>query len=239
MKILLLADLHSDRPWYRWILSELAHYDLVCVAGDLIDMFKRTEEQIEFLREQWLPPFLDTGKPLAVCSGNHDFSIAPWLSAMPYPRVIADGQSEVVKTPSGEGLIVTTCPYFYSFNESDKEMTHLWRSGADLRQRHKARWLVLHHEPPEQFTPERVINKLHIWIERFSPDYVSTGHFHESTEKLGRFSKKIGSTWCFNSGCVPGALIPSHIILDTLEGTALWNAMTSDGFEITETVLLS
>ncbi len=239
MKILLLADLHSERPWYRWALSEARQYDLVCIAGDLIDMFKESGAQVEFLREEWLPAFVETGTPLALCSGNHDFSIAPWLSAMSYRNVIADGQTQLLTFASGEELVVTTCPYVCSFNQFDEQMINLWRTGANLRQQHKAPWLVLHHEPPEQFSPERVINKLAAWIGRHSPEYVSTGHFHESPLVLGRFSKRLGSSLCFDSGCVAGTPVPNHTILDTSQRTAVWNAMTPGWCELTEVVALA
>ncbi len=182
MNILLLADLHSQRPWYRWVLAELVGYDLVCVAGDLIDMFKPLDGQIDFLRDEWLPAFIRSGKSLAVCSGNHDHAIVPWLSMISHGNVIGDGQTQFVTTPTGERLIVTTCPYQWSFSESDRDMLSLWRTGARLREQQNAQWLVLHHEPPEQFSPERVINKLGLWIERFAPDYVSSGHFHEAPQ---------------------------------------------------------
>jgi Icc-related predicted phosphoesterase len=46
MEILLLADLHGIAPWYRWVRTEAHQFDLVCIAGNLIDMFRRTDEQI-------------------------------------------------------------------------------------------------------------------------------------------------------------------------------------------------
>ncbi len=239
VKILLLADLHSERAWYRWVLSEVVKYDLVCIAGDLIDMFKESGKQVDFLREQWLPTFIASGKALALCSGNHDFSIAPWLSMMNFRNVVADGQTQLLTLAGGERLVVTTCPYTWSFNEFDEQMLDLWRTGARLRQQHDAPWLVLHHEPPEQFSPARVINKLGVWIERFSPDYVSSGHFHESTAVLGRFCHRVQSSWCFNNGCMAGALIPNHTVLDTAERTAVWNATTPGWRQETQTVALS
>ncbi len=130
--------------------------------------------------------------------------------------------------------MITTCPYFWSFNDSHPDILSFWRTGARLREQQNAQWLVLNHEPPEQFSPERVINKLGLWIERFAPDYVSSGHFHESPAVLGRFCKRVGATWCFNSGCVGGTLIPNYIILNTTEGTAEWKAQTSTKTEQTK-----
>jgi Icc-related predicted phosphoesterase len=40
MKIFITADLHCREHWFRWLLSRAEDYDLVCIAGDLLDMFK-------------------------------------------------------------------------------------------------------------------------------------------------------------------------------------------------------
>jgi Icc-related predicted phosphoesterase len=47
MKLLLTADLHFRIDWFRWLLGQAPNYDLVCIAGDLLDMFevKSTREQ--------------------------------------------------------------------------------------------------------------------------------------------------------------------------------------------------
>ena len=46
MKILLTADLHFRLHWFSWLIKEGAGYDLVCIAGDLLDMF-RSESRLE------------------------------------------------------------------------------------------------------------------------------------------------------------------------------------------------
>ena len=72
MKLLLTADLHFRVDWFRWLIGQAANYDLVCIAGDLLDMFeaKSTREQARevtrLIRE------LADIVPVAVCSGNHD-----------------------------------------------------------------------------------------------------------------------------------------------------------------------
>jgi Icc-related predicted phosphoesterase len=72
MKILITADLHYREHWFRWLRENGANYHLICVAGDLLDMFKsepRTEQAREVSR--WIHE-LATITPVAVCSGNHD-----------------------------------------------------------------------------------------------------------------------------------------------------------------------
>src|ERR1700676_1727463 len=39
MKLLLTADLHFRLHWFRWLIEQAPSYDLVCIAGDLLDMF--------------------------------------------------------------------------------------------------------------------------------------------------------------------------------------------------------
>jgi Icc-related predicted phosphoesterase len=39
MKLLLTADLHFRTDWFRWLMEQPPSYDLVCIAGDLLDMF--------------------------------------------------------------------------------------------------------------------------------------------------------------------------------------------------------
>jgi Icc-related predicted phosphoesterase len=39
MKLLLTADLHFRTDWFRWLIGQAPNYGLVCIAGDLLDMF--------------------------------------------------------------------------------------------------------------------------------------------------------------------------------------------------------
>ena len=39
MRILHLADLHLEPKWFDWVANRAAEYDLVVLAGDLLNMF--------------------------------------------------------------------------------------------------------------------------------------------------------------------------------------------------------
>src|SRR5271165_2309188 len=39
MKLLISADLHFRLQWFRWLIEQAPDFDLVCIAGDLLDMF--------------------------------------------------------------------------------------------------------------------------------------------------------------------------------------------------------
>ena len=72
MKLLLTADLHYRLHWFRWLIEQAPSYDLVCIAGDLLDMFKsetRSEQAREITR---LIRKLADLVPVTLCSGNHD-----------------------------------------------------------------------------------------------------------------------------------------------------------------------
>jgi Icc-related predicted phosphoesterase len=72
MKLLLTADLHYRIHWFRWLIEQAPSYDLVYIAGDLLDIFKsqtrleQAREITRLIREQ-----ADL-VPVALCSGNHD-----------------------------------------------------------------------------------------------------------------------------------------------------------------------
>jgi hypothetical protein len=50
MKLLITADLHFRLHWFRWLIEQAPNFDLICIAGDLLDMFK-SETRIEQARE--------------------------------------------------------------------------------------------------------------------------------------------------------------------------------------------
>jgi Icc-related predicted phosphoesterase len=39
LKLLLIADLHFHIDRFRWLIKQAPNYDLVCIVGDLLDMF--------------------------------------------------------------------------------------------------------------------------------------------------------------------------------------------------------
>jgi predicted MPP superfamily phosphohydrolase len=116
MKILFAADLHFRSRWFHCLLDQGVNFDLICIAGDLLDMFKgapRMEQAREVSR--WIRE-LSKVTWVAVCSGNHDNAgrqisadrapVYEWLVALGRePKIITDGATQVVND-----LIVTTVP---------------------------------------------------------------------------------------------------------------------------------
>ena len=71
MKILITADLHYREHWFR-LLERSRDYDLICIAGDLLDMFN-AEPRIMQARtvSRWIRELAKVTR-VAICSGNHD-----------------------------------------------------------------------------------------------------------------------------------------------------------------------
>jgi hypothetical protein len=44
IKLLLTADLHFRVHWFHWLIEEVPDFDLVCIAGDLLDIFNPREQ---------------------------------------------------------------------------------------------------------------------------------------------------------------------------------------------------
>ncbi len=140
MKILITADLHYQEHWFRWLLDRAADYDLICIAGDLLDMFSR-EPRIVQAREvgRWIRELVKVTR-VAICSGNHDDAgrqisadrapVYEWLVALgKEPNIITDGVTQVVND-----LIVTTVPYHCS-----KEQKSVWLDrGNTLRRQRRS-----------------------------------------------------------------------------------------------------
>src|SRR5262245_65286241 len=117
MKMLITAYLHFRQHWFRWLIEQCASYDLICIAGDQLDMFSG-EPRIGQAREvrRWIHELAKVTR-VAICSGNHDNAgrqisadrapVYEWLVALgKEPKIITDGMTEVV-----DDLIVTTVPY--------------------------------------------------------------------------------------------------------------------------------
>ena len=151
MKLLISADLHFRLQWFRWLIEQAPDFDLVCIAGDLLEMFK-FESRMEQAREvSRLIRELADIVPIAVCSGNHDnagrlvshdrASMYEWFIHLGTHRnIITDGSTQKL-----ENLIVTAVQYHCS-----KEQKSIWLDrGSTIRTQTGKPWIVLRHVPPK------------------------------------------------------------------------------------------
>ena len=72
MRLLLVSDLHYTLKQLDWVASSAPDYDLVVIAGDLLDISSvvAADAQIAMVLE-YLARVASTTQ-LVVCSGNHD-----------------------------------------------------------------------------------------------------------------------------------------------------------------------
>ena len=243
MKIILTADLHFHRPWFDWLLRAADRYELICVAGDFLDMYRHEgmAPQLIFLYE-WVQAFARRPAYLALCTGNHDlppgmpllapssplakekFSILAayakqpnWLQAVKLNHhILVDGDSKIVRTSSDESLFVSCCSY-----RAD--------GSVDIKEALTNPWLVLHHEPtafPGVAEPKPGNTQFAKVVEKLQPAYTISGHVHLTDKSEGRFFEKIGKTYCFNCRQTPPTEElppePNLILLDTQRNEATW-----------------
>lgn len=256
MKILHLSDLHLNRAWLAWAHEQADHHDLVCVSGDLLDMFSRQSPLHGMLAiKQWADQFPSR---LALCSGNHDGNgpeLTPpahllprlsakdrrqaetfmtedcWMNALARTDVVTDGRSEILQAGT-RSVVVTTIPYDFT---SVRWHKRLWESGAKLRRDAGAPWIVLHHDPPAGNAVGGMSGNIGLpyLVEEYQPTFLLSGHLHSQPYR-GDFAERIGATWCFNPGVPDGfgtatATKPNHIILDIARKTATWHFTGTGG----------
>ena len=120
MKLLLTADLHFHIDRFRWLIEQAPNYDLVCIVGDLLDMFEVKSTREEAGEVTRLIKELADIVPVAVCSGNHDnadrlvshdrtSAYEGFVDLGAHPNIITDGATRKL-----EDLILTTIPYHCS-----------------------------------------------------------------------------------------------------------------------------
>ena len=232
MKILITADLHYREHWFGWLLSRGKDYDLICIAGDLLDMFK-ADPRIVQAREisRWIRDLAKLAR-VAICSGNHDNAgrqvsqdrapVYEWLVQLGRePKIITDGSTLVL-----DDLIVTTVPYHCC-----KEQKSVWLDrGGIIRRQRRSPWLVLHHIPPITY-PSSTKDEAEAaeLLRIYRPEYFISGHSHQ-------FPYFAGSSWRQRidgaNVLVPGQLLrarfPNHIVLDTESGDVSWETASRE-----------
>jgi len=213
MQILHCSDFHANDQWYRWLIKESEKYDLVCLAGDQIDLnpYRSWGSQVDKV----VAHLRNVKVPMAVGSGNHDslevddsrLADAAWLQELRRPNVWIDGDqftmgehsfrvlgwsSPLPAAASLSEIWINHCP-------PEKCATGIVRGGVDFGD------FELGDLCRDQF--------------RIAPRILLGGHCHDRQ----RWWAKIGRTWSFNPGRFAGPW-PSHIVLDLERNTASYFA---------------
>lgn len=223
MKILHTSDLHANLAWLEWIERNASNFDLVCLAGDLLD-----GGQPDTTADQMREIFARMGRistPVAVCSGNHDMVHATdcdepsglWVRDLRRTGVHSDGDTFT------RGRWRFYC--------------HPWvlplpaATDGDI-------WIV--HSPPESTATSRVeggdfdhgdFEFAEMCKAGRGPSIAFCGHIHHPIA----WHATLGRTLIFNPGHSSDPQVPAHIVID-LDGQTATRHLPGRG---SETIRLS
>ncbi len=227
LKILAVADLHYSLQQFDWLLQAAPSYDLVVIAGDLLDTNSSVDLGTQVVVVTTYLKRIRALTGIVVCSGNHDLDApnalgemhASWTRRIRGLGVPTDGDTIDI-----DGTAVTCCPW-WDGQETLKSVGAQLRLAAAPR---PARWIWVYHAPP----PDSPISwngrryygdqALLGWIAEYQPDIVISGHVHEAPfSRGGSWVDRLGSTWLFNAGHQIGP-VPTTIAIDTDANEAAW-----------------
>jgi Icc-related predicted phosphoesterase len=230
MRILLVSDLHYTLRQFDWLVDAAPRYDLVVVAGDLLDINSAVAVHPQSVVVLNYLSLLGEGGRVAVGSGNHDLTgpddageqSALWLERARSAGVPTDGDSLAI-----DDTLITVCPWWDGPTGRERVERHL-AADAGRRPEH---WIWVYHWPPlgspTCWTGHRDYGDADLtgWIDRFRPDIVLAGHVHQAPfTPDGSWADRIGDTWVFNAGRQIGP-VPARIELDTTVGAATWTSL--------------
>ncbi|MDF1657965.1 MAG: metallophosphoesterase [Verrucomicrobiales bacterium] len=231
MKILVVSDIHYSLQQYDWLARESIAYDLVIIAGDLMEMGSIVDLDTQASVVSQYFRRISAVVPLVVCSGNHDLlkdyegvRSPEWLEELAILNLTVDhGCYETAD------LRILSFPWW----ESDKERDHIaqWlETQARANDTRPVFWV--HHAPPRgaktAWSGKRDlgVKSLVGWIERYKPDIVFSGHVHNAPYYTpeGSWIDRIGETVVINGGRQIGEK-PATVELELENGHLVWCGM--------------
>ena len=233
MKILAVSDLHFSLKQFDWVAERAPHYDMVIIAGDLLDIAGHLDLDSQITVVLKYLRTISSKTRLLVCSGNHDGDeknenqeyIARWLQRVRADGMVVDGASVDV----GD-VKFSVCPWWDGPASLEAMQKFLRQEGA----KSPKTWLWVHHAPPnrtvvswtgKEFAGDESLATL---IKELQPDYVLSGHIHNSPFRNGgAWACQIGRTWAFNAGRQMG-VPPAYIELNLTARSARWVSQAGD-----------
>jgi Icc-related predicted phosphoesterase len=227
MKILIVSDIHYRLQQFDWLVEVADRYDLVIIAGDLLDLGGHADLDAQIVVVTKYLHRIRAKTPLAVCSGNHDGDdkneadeyICLWLKKARSENLYVDGDGYNV-----EDLLVSICPW-WDGPVTRGEMEEFIK--AENVRRPKT-WLGVHHAPPNESPISWTGRKdagdafFRDFVNGYRPRFAFSGHIHNSPFKEeGSWIDLIGNTWVFNPGVQIGS-VPSYIELELDGQVARW-----------------
>jgi len=233
VRILAVADLHYALRQFDWVGERLDDFDLLVLAGDLLDLGSAVEMDVqEVVVRRYLKRFA-ARRTLLSSSGNHDIQetlpdgerVAKWMETLAAPNLKPDYRSY-----DRDGVLFSICPWWDGPDTRAKAEQVLQEDAS----REKHTWIWLHHNPPAG-TPiawtgtEDGGDSIALeWIRRYQPDFVFSGHIHNAPFYAeGSWHSRVGKSVVFNAGKQPGGE-PAHIVLDLEKREAKWFSVEGD-----------
>ncbi len=235
MRLLLTAELGQNHRWFKWLDEGSKNYDLVAIAGDLINVFRPEPLNVQILKSKAFLRSLAQKTRVVISSGNHDTvdevassprgPVPKWMAGLDsINTLLSDGRTSVIR----QRLIVTTLSYISSY---DRKRSWL-AEGAELRKKTNLPWLVIHHHPPAfhgSAGPEELsAGKL---LKEFEPTLWSAGRFFDHAHPRGfTWMQTIDQSVVLNVSQASiatelrDAAFPNHIVFDLGSGRIQWNS---------------
>ena len=217
MRALVVADIHLKHVWFDWVTTACPAYDLVVIAGDLLNIFSNNDlnDQARAVAT-WL---VSLRVPVAVCSGNHDW----WVSS---PLRVADSMAEAAWLKAlrgmGAGLGV------------DGDVVRIgglavlvngWLMVPKLREPVD---IVITHAPPAgcacaigAYGTDYGDPLLWHAIEGHAPSLILAGHVHEPRRRACRWPTPDSQTVVLVPGVEEDSPVPAHWVIDTCARSAV------------------
>lgn len=218
MRILHLADLHLEHDWFDWVASQATDFDLLVIAGDLMNAFSNTStlDQAQAI-SQWLQA-LPT--PTVVCSGNHDY----WASDNRFPHdALAEGGW--IKNLKGSGQIIGTDGDTFSYQGLDHSDPWLriavngWGQTPAIAGHYD---IIVTHAPPAGSpcatgAEGHDVGDPYLWpaLQYNPPRLVLSGHIHAPLRHACKWPPMNPTTLVLVPGCDEQSEVPAHWIIDT------------------------
>ena len=235
MKYLITADLHYTLKQYDWVLRMAPEFDVVILAGDLLDIASYVDGRAQTVVVLKYLQRISAVTRLITCSGNHDLDcenaqgerIAKWFEKIRRLGIVADGDNFEI-----DGIFFTVCPWWDGPTPRAAVGEQLAR---DAQKRGDKRWAWVYHAPPTG-SPTCVSGAksygdaaLEEWIRQYQPDFVFSGHVHNAPfSEGGSWADRIGNTWVFNAGRELGPE-PPHVMLSTDAHQVAWLSISYGG----------
>lgn len=231
MRILVVSDLHYNLKQFDWLMDVGSEYDLVIIAGDLLDVVGHADLDTQIVVVVKYLNRLRDQVPVVVCSGNHDGDaknasgeyICEWLQKARKENLFVDGEGF-----DCSGGTFCVCPWWDGPQSRQEMMEFIEAQAAKPRKL----WMWVHHAPPTEspisWTGSKDAGDSFFLecLATYRPFLALSGHIHNSPfAQGGRWVDRIGETWVFNAGRQM-APIPSYIVLDLDRMEATWYSLS-------------